>query len=341
MKAYMMMSPGRGEMVDLPKPVPKHGEVRVRTAYAGICGSDLHAYHGHHARRILPLVPGHEISGWIDAFGPGVNNLLLGGPVVIYPEQGCQKCDVCLSGWTNLCSSKVLLGTEKWPGGFSEYFCAPVENLLSLPTDMDLRTAALAEPLAVAIHAFNQAKLDKSDNILIFGCGGIGGVLTFLAKQCKCRHVTVCDLAELKLEVATALGADATINTSKAPVQKQLQAFGLPNPDKVFIAASPTHLIGESFSIASPRGTIVLVGQFNKPGVIDIDQSRIKEQTIVGSFTYGVADMEAAIALLTHAPKEIHHLITEEIILADVEGTIIQLSSSKKEAVKVLIKMNR
>lgn len=344
MKAYKMMTAGKGEVVDIPKPEPRKGEVRIRTAWAGICGSDLHAYHGHHVRRVLPLVPGHEISGWIDAMGPDAGDLapdlVHGTPVVIYPEQGCGACDVCARGWTNLCASKSLLGTEKWPGGFAQYICAPAGNVVALPDGIDMRLGALAEPVAVAIHAMNRATLKKGDSILIFGFGCIGAVMAVVARHFGCEHITVCDIVESKLEVALALGADAAINSATAPVKDQMRARGLPDPDMVFIAASPSSLVGESFAIAKPRGTIVLVGQFNKPGVIDIDKSRIKEQTIVGSFTYGIEDIRAAVSFLGDASAELLRTVTEEITLDDAEKTIDALSSMRKEAVKILIRTN-
>src|SRR6056297_1541076 len=167
MRAYVMESVRHGAVMFMPPPQPGHGEVRIRSRFAGICGSDIHAFLGHHVRRKLPLVPGHEASGIVDALGPGVIEPKPGSAVVVNPEIGCGHCDDCAAGLSNLCRRKVLLGTRPWPGAFAEYFCAPAENLFVLPDGVSLRSGALTEPVSVAVHALRKVEHRKGEPTLI------------------------------------------------------------------------------------------------------------------------------------------------------------------------------
>lgn len=331
-----MQESGIGRIETAPVPQPGAGEVRIRTAYTGICGSDLHAYKGTHVRRKLPLVPGHETCGVIDAVDEGVLELACNSRVTVLPELGCGSCDACRSGWSNVCTSKTLLGTAKWPGAFAEYFCAPAANVIELPAGMSLRLAALTEPVAVAVHAIRQAGFSKGQSMLLFGAGGIGSVILALCKIIGAGHTTVCDLKEFNLSAARAQGADLLLNTSDISAPDQLEKLDSPPVDTVFIAASHHDLLNQSFKVARPHGVIVLVGQFNKPGVVDIDKSRIKEQTIVGSFTYTIDDFREAIRVLNAHPDEFEPLISKEITLEQVDDTVKAMMAGSIDAIKVI-----
>lgn len=331
-----MQEGGKGQIESSPIPQPGPGEVRIRTAFTGICGSDLHAYKGTHIRRKLPLVPGHETCGVIDAVGEGVEGLATGTRVTVVPELGCGKCYACKNGWPNVCTSKVLLGTGKWPGAFAEYFCAPAVNVLELPAGMSLKLAALTEPVAVAVHAIRQAGFSKGQSMLLFGAGGIGSVILALCKIHGAGHTTVCDLKDFNLDVARTQGADLLLNTSDVAAPDQLERLDIPLVDTVFIAASHHDLVNQSFKVARPHGTIVLVGQFNHPGVIDVDKSRLREQHIVGSFTYIIDDFREAIRVL-HAHSEVFApLITKEITLEQVDDTVKAMIAGNINAIKIV-----
>jgi L-iditol 2-dehydrogenase len=331
-----MKDSGKGRVEHAAVPEPRAGEVRIRTAFTGICGSDLHAYMGTHVRRQLPLVPGHEACGVIDAVGSDVQGLSAGSRVTVLPELGCGSCYACASGWPNVCGSKTLLGTDKWPGAFAEYFCAPAINVIELPAGMSLKLAALTEPVAVAVHAIRQAGFCKGQSMLLFGAGGIGSVILALCKILGASHTTVCDLKHFNLGVATAQGADLVLNTADVPASDQFEKLKLPWADAVFIAASHHDLINQSFKLARPHGVIVLVGQFNKPGVIDIDKSRLKEQQIVGSFTYTLDDFREAVRVLHAHPESFLPLITKEISLDEVDETVQAMIAGSVDAIKIV-----
>ena len=340
MKAYLIQEPGKGAVVNSPRPEPGPGEALIRVRYSGICGSDLHAYEGRHIRRKPPLVPGHEASGTVEAVGPGVTSLAPGNAVTVLPERGCGVCESCNRGWTNLCTAKTLLGTAVWPGAFAEYITAPQSHILKLPDGLSLRLGALAEPMAVAVHAMRQANFTAGQDILLFGAGGIGSLLLALARIRGAKHVTACDLKPFNLKITEKLGADLTIDTSGEDAGTALRRLGDFAPvDAAYIAASHHDLINQSFGLVKPKGTVVLVGQFNKPGVIDIDKARLKEQAIASSFTYTREDFEEALETLSRHGGAFESAISEEISLEETDACLRDMILARRDTVKTLINL--
>ena len=339
MRVYVMDDVRHGIFTRAPLPQPGEGEVRIRSRFAGICGSDVHAYLGHHVRRRLPLIGGHEASGIVDALGPGVTGPAPGTCVAVNPEIGCGRCDDCAAGWTNLCRDKVLMGTGPWPGAFAEYFCAPASNLLVVPDGLDPRVAALTEPVSVAVHALRKVADRNDQNALIIGAGGIGCTLLVAAKLMGWMHVSVSDVVGSKLNAALALGADEAVDVSGSSLPEALLRKDIPAPGVIFVAASGPGMIDSCFTAARNRADIVLLGQFGEAGVIDIDKGRIREQTIHGSFTYTRDDFADALALLSGNPQRFSPLTDQVVSLDAADAVIGEMATGRSRAVKILVEL--
>ena len=194
----------RVEDVEIPK--VKAGWVRLKPAFVGICGSDLHEYEdGPHiippsgsphsiTGENAPITLGHEFSGVIDQVGEGVEGLAVGDKVCVIPTIYDGDCRACKKGLTNSCDSFGFIGLSGWGGGMSEYTAAPANYVKKLPDDMELELGALIEPLSVAWHAVSTSPFKKGDDVLVLGGGPIGlaVVLTLLAKGCE--SVTVAEV---------------------------------------------------------------------------------------------------------------------------------------------------
>jgi L-iditol 2-dehydrogenase len=331
----------QGSVIEVPKPEPQPDEVLIRAHYSGICGSDLHAYEGHHVRRKLPLIPGHETCGIVEAVGSRVTGLHAGSRVTVVAEQGCGNCYACNNGWTNVCTSKTLLGTLRWPGAFAEYFCAPVSHVIELPDNMPLKLGALAEPTAVAVHATRQAALQPGQNVLLFGSGGIGCIILTVCKIRGAGRMVVCDVKDFNLHMAERQGATLTLNTAAESAPEQLAHHpDEPPADATFIAASYYDLLNQSFKLTQPHGVITLVGQFNKPGVIDIDKGRVKELKIASSAAYSRDDFEEGVRVLAASPEAFLPIVTQEIALDDVDSTLGDMLAGRINAVKILVRLS-
>ena len=206
-----------------PVPAPAAGEVRINMAVGGICGSDLHYYNhgGFGAVRLRqPMVLGHEVSGHIAAVGDGVTGLVPDQLVAVSPSPPCAKCDYCLRGQPNHCENMRFYGSAMpFPhiqGAFQEYLvvsaaqCAPADGLTAAQ-------AAMAEPLAVCLHAVAQSGDLTGKTVLITGCGPIGALCILAARHAGAERIIATDLSDYTLTMAQLCGADTPLNTAESP----------------------------------------------------------------------------------------------------------------------------
>jgi L-iditol 2-dehydrogenase len=178
MKALLLSKYNCLEMVDCPVPKPGTGEVLVRVAACGICGSDVHGYDGSSGRRIPPIIMGHEASGTIAALGADVTNLIEGERVTFDSTISCGACTYCCRGEINLCSDREILGVScddyRRDGAFAEYVLVPSRIVYRLPPTISFLEAALLEAVSVAVHAVSLTELVSRNTALVIGAGTIG-----------------------------------------------------------------------------------------------------------------------------------------------------------------------
>ena len=192
MKALVYTAPRKVEYREEPSPLRQPDDVLVKVDAVGICGSDMHAYLGHDERRVAPLILGHEASGTV------VDGKLDGRQVVINPLVTCGTCRACVSGRTNLCSSREIISMAPRQGAFAEYVAIPERNLIEVPDGMDAAKAALAEPIATGWHAVRKANeasdlaLDKC-RALVFGGGAVGLASALSLHAFGCRDILLAE----------------------------------------------------------------------------------------------------------------------------------------------------
>ncbi|MEW6624667.1 MAG: alcohol dehydrogenase catalytic domain-containing protein [Bacillota bacterium] len=341
MKAAVLKAPYKVEIEEQPEPKLRSDEVLIRVKATGICGSDVHAYQGYHPRRQPPAVLGHELAGEIVARGDAVNSLKVGDRVTVLPQKKCGSCYPCSQGWaTNMCDSKTLLGTNKWAGSFAEYIAAPQELVYTIPHELNYELGALTEPLAVGIHALNRVCVKSNESVLIVGAGPIGLMCQIAAKKMGVKDIIVADLSDMKLETAKILGASTTINNSSENLASKIEEqYGKKGVDVAIVAAGVPDLITQAFAVVRKQGRIVLVGQFDNPGVIDIEKSRLKEQLITGSSTYTEKDFLGAISLLTANNHNFSSIVSHRIRLEEIGVGIDLLLNNNKSAIKVIVEI--
>jgi len=207
MKALLLTAPGRLELTDLDLPVVGPGEVRVRVAACGICGSDVHGYTGATGRRIPPLVMGHEAAGTVDAVGEGVDDLAPGTRVVLDSTVFCGRCDQCLAGAENLCTYREMLGVScgsyRRHGCFAEYAVVPARGVYPIPDALDFVAASLLEPLTIALHAVNLGGAgSQTRSAVVVGCGMIGLSLIAALRARGVSQIAAIDLDADRLAAA-------------------------------------------------------------------------------------------------------------------------------------------
>ncbi|TIW13111.1 MAG: L-idonate 5-dehydrogenase, partial [Mesorhizobium sp.] len=267
MRAVVLRRPLDLDVEERETPEPGPGEVLVRIARGGICGSDLHYFrHGGFGtvRMKEPMILGHEIAGRVEALGAGVSRPAVGTAVAVNPANPCGVCAFCRAGQPIHCLDMRFLGSAmRMPhvqGGFAEHLVCRAENAVPLATGSDPTAGAFAEPLAVTLHAVAQAPVYGS-RVLIMGAGPIGTLLVLAARFAGAREVVVTDVQDRPLQYAAKIGADRTINVATHAEAMDGYAANKGYFDVVFEAAGQGATVASALPVIKPRGTLVAVGQ--------------------------------------------------------------------------------
>ena len=322
------------EVRDTEVPSPDAGEVLVRVRACGICGSDLHFYHG-----VFPanpnVSPGHEFAGEVVELGEGVGGFEPGQGVVIEPMRRCQECAFCRSGRYHLCPKHMLLGTFA-PGGLAEHVSVPACTLYPLPEDLDFELGALVEPLAVAVHGVHLVDLTVGERVLVFGSGTIGLFSIIAAKAAGAGEVVATYRHDHQGEAALAAGASRVIRDSDvAGLEKQ----GIDVAIETIGGSAPT--LAQALGAVRPGGRISVLGLF--PGAVQLGGLALilKEVTVVGGITYcrpGLrSDFDVAIGILQSDPERARMVITHRFPLDELTRAFATAADKGTKSIKVQV----
>ena len=326
----------RVERRDAGEPGP--GQVRVRIAAGGICGSDLHYFQhgGFGAIRVKhPMVLGHEVAGVIDALGAGVTGLAAGQAVAVNPSLPCGRCRYCLEGAAQHCLDMRFYGSAMRDphvdGGFREALVCEAAQAVPLPDGLDTTTAAFAEPLAVCLHAARQAGPLLGRRVLVTGCGPIGALAIAAARMGGAREIIATDLSDAPRAVALKMGADRFHADPDA-----LAAYGA---DKGFFdvameaSGSPRALLG-ILPVVRPGGTIVQIG-IGGDAPVPMSVLAAKEITWRGTFRFH-AEFAMAVEALATRRIDVVPLLTERFPI-ERAAEAFTLAADRSRAMKVQI----
>ena len=319
-----------------PTPEPAPGEVRVRTTYIGVCGSDTHAYHGRHPFIPIPYLPGHEATGVVEKLGEGIDSVKIGARVVVEPTLPCWQCKPCRNGNENLCENLQFFGCGYPHGGMADAFVIRADRLHGIPDDVSDLDAALIEPLSTPVHAARISGPLRGRTVAILGAGTIGLLMLAVARWSGAATVVVTDPLPSKREAALRLGADAVVDAAAPDVAAQVRAALGESADVVFdcVAIKSTTLAG--IDMALKGGTVVIVGvpaaDFELPVRIIQDQ----QIRIQGSATYVPQDYATAIEMIQAGAVRSDDLITGQYPLEQAAEAFA--ASTSGEHIKVLIR---
>jgi L-idonate 5-dehydrogenase len=340
MRAVVLHAAHDLRLEERPEPAAAPGEVVVRIARGGICGSDLHYYrHGGFGtvRVREPMILGHEIAGRVISQGPGVSSPAIGSLVAVNPSTPCGQCAFCRAGQSVHCTDMRFLGsamrTPHVQGGFAEYLRCRAENAIQMPDHVMAEQATFAEPLSVCLHAVGEAPVYGA-RVLITGAGPIGVLTVLAARFAGAREIVVTDVLDEPLAFAGAAGADRTINVASDP--EALAAFALNKGhfDVVFEAAGQAATIQGALQVTRPRGTIVLVGQ-GAMAELPVTTIVTKEMVLRGSFRFD-DEFRLAADLIGSGRVDVSPLLSAVLPLQDVSNAF-ELAGDKSRAMKVQI----
>ncbi|MER9024340.1 L-idonate 5-dehydrogenase [Mesorhizobium sp. M0815] len=318
------------------------GMVRVRFGAGGICGSDLHYFR--HARTgdfvvTSPLVLGHEISGEIVEINGAAPGLDVGDHVAVNPSRWCGHCARCLEGRVNLCENIYFMGsaskTPHMQGGFASLFDATPAQCFKVPSDVAYQAAALAEPLAVSLHAVARAGDIRGRNVVLFGAGPIGLLTMLAARLAGCAELTVADIAAAPLAFARRLGADRTMDLSGGNAELHALSAG-GSLDVAFEISGSAAGLAAAISSVRRGGTVVQVG--NLPGgqiPLPANAVMAKEIDLKGTFRFG-SEFSRAVDLIVSGEVDVLKLVTAERTLSSAPDAF-RLAADRSQSVKVVL----
>jgi len=259
MRGFMLEAPGRVRLGEIAEPQRGPGQVLVRPRAVGICGSDIHAYHGLQPSMVYPSVLGHEIAGEVAGIGEGVQKAKIGDHVVLDPAISCKTCRTCLAGKPNVCERLKVLGVHV-NGGFADYLAANEDQVFVIPDSMPFWVAAFAEPLSIGAQANFRAQTCAEDFVLILGAGPIGLATLMVAKDRGAR-VAIVDSVRRRLEVAQQMGADLTLDLAKDDVcEAVLNATCGAGADVSIDAVGSQPAIDQAIEAVRIGGRVVVLG---------------------------------------------------------------------------------
>ncbi|MEX5284881.1 alcohol dehydrogenase catalytic domain-containing protein [Selenomonas sputigena] len=339
MKAAVVTDVGKVEIQEIEKPVIRENEVLIQVVNAGVCGSDLHLFHGTHAFRKPPAILGHEIAGKIVEIGSKVTKYKIGDRVTVEPQVGCGECDLCRHGHVNLCGKKKVPGTPLWLGTFVEYFPAPEQTLYKLADRVSYEVGTVIEPLAVAVHALEMVREPEKDCLVILGSGTIGLLLLAVAKVYGYKKIICTDTMAFNRAMALKLGAAAVFDPVHEDVREQVGKLTAgKGADLALIAAGAPNIVDQAAACVKKTGEVGIVAMITEDIPVYTYSFVFNELRLFGSMTYETKDFAKAAALVNDG-LAIEEYITQVLPFAKTQEALDILSKKKEDVIKVLVKM--
>lgn len=335
MRGIVIHAPKDLRIEVLPEAALGPRDVRVRIATGGICGSDLHYYNhgGTGAIRLRePMVLGHEVAGTVAEIGSEVSRIATGMRVAVNPSQACGRCTACQAGLHNHCEDMRFIGSAmRFPhvqGGFREDLVMSERQMVPIAEGVSLAEAAMAEPLAVCLHAVRRAGTMLGRRVAVTGCGPIGTLLVLAARLAGALSVTATDIHDYALASARSVGADHTVN-----VQTDPEALARHAPfDVVFEASGTAAALTSVLPYLAPRGRLVQLG-LGGDLPLPINAVVTREIEVLGSFRFD-EEFELAVELMNRRHVDVKPLITATLPIQEAVAAF-ELANDKARAVKV------
>jgi (R,R)-butanediol dehydrogenase/meso-butanediol dehydrogenase/diacetyl reductase len=308
MRAAVYHGAGDIRVETVPDPAPGPGELLLEIHAAGVCGTDVGEFvHGPASYAVAghpvtghegPLIPGHELAGRVVACGAGADGFREGAVVASGAGVSCGDCFQCRAGRTNLCTRYWTVGLHR-DGALAQFCAVPAATCIDVsPYGLDEETAALAQPMAIAVHSMRRGRLEPGQDAVVIGAGGIGAFLAYAAAQLGAR-VTVVDLSPERLDLARALGAAELIRPEPGmPLRDALSDRGINHP-VVYEASGSPHALGEAIGALPQGARLVVIGLQPQPVAVDLRRLTLDEVEFIGTNAHAVAiDLPEALRLV-------------------------------------------
>ncbi|MDR1744149.1 MAG: zinc-dependent alcohol dehydrogenase family protein [Planctomycetota bacterium] len=328
MKAAKIIEKGRVDIVDLPKPEPGDGEVLIRVESSGICGTDLHMYHGQ-SMGGYPIVPGHEFAGVVEAAGRGTSRFKAGDRVAVEPNLSCGNCPACLENRQHFCRNWQALGVTL-PGGMAEYAVAP-ENAAFGIGDLDSDSGSFVEPLSCVLHGLERLGPRIGDRSLLLGTGPIGLLLMRVLKCAGASGIDVIETDAGRREMAAKEGMGAAFSSFDGVEKRRY--------DAVIDATGVLAAERDALDFVRDCGTVLYFGVPPEGGTFALEPYQLfrRELTLLSTFT-SLRNSLQAVRLMREGAVKVSDLVSHRLPLEDLEKAFTMLIEKREPALKVVMK---
>lgn len=337
MRQAVMTAPGRIELREVPVPEIAARQVLVRVKRIGVCGSDIHVYHGKHPYTPYPVVQGHEVSGLVERVGAEVRGLGPGDAVTFQPQVTCGTCHPCRHGAYHICDQLKVMGFQT-TGAASELFAVDAAKVLRLPAGMSLEQGAMIEPLAVGVHALDRVGGAAGRKVLVLGAGPIGNLVAQAARGMGAAAVMITDVSDWRLELAGRCGIALRVNPAREDLAAAVvRHLGPDKADLILECVGAQQTVEQAVAVARKGTDVVVVGVFGDKPVVDMGVVQDRELRLVGTLMYQQPDWVKAIALVEHKQVDLDPLVTDRFAFADYQKAYQFIDANRERAMKVMI----
>jgi len=330
LKALLLTEYGTVSIAEMPAPVAASDEVLVRVRACGVCGSDIHGYTGVTGRRIPPLVMGHEAAGTVETVGSDVSGFAPGDRVTFDSTVYCGTCEFCRRGEVNLCDARMVLGVScgdyRRHGAFAEFVAVPARIMHRLPDSLAFEHAAMAEALAVAIHAVDRRRPAPSDRIVVIGCGMIGLLVTQVLRAYGCTSITAVDPDASRRSLAERMGAESSL----------ADAAEVSGADHAYEVVGLSQTLAAAVRCVRKGGAVTLVGNVTPEVPLPLQAVVSREITLFGSCASS-GEYPRAIELLASGVVNVAPLISAIAPLEEGQAWFDRLHRGGEGLMKVVL----
>ncbi len=338
MRQAVMTAPGKIELREVQEPEPGPGQVLLRIKRIGICGSDVHVWHGKHPFTSYPVVQGHEFSAVVEATGEGVEDVAAGAKATARPQIVCGECRACRRGDYNICYDLKVEGFQA-PGCAQDLFVTDAEKLVILPEDFTHEQGAMVEPCSVAVHAIGRPGEIAGRNAVVLGAGAIGNLVAQMAR-CRGAKVLITDVTDFRLDVARQCGIEHTSNAADEPLEDAAaRVFGQDGYDLAFDCAGAEAAINKAIDNINKGGTIVNIAVYGEKPRVNLACVGEWELTMIGSLMYVHEDYQEAVRRIAEGEVVAEPLDFRHFPFERYENAYHFIDEQGLQAMKVFIEL--
>jgi len=294
-----MISPGVIEFKEIPKPESLGAkDVMLKIERIGVCGSDIHVFHGEHPATPYPVVQGHEYAATVHAVGKEVTGIKPGMKATAWPQLVCGKCGPCRRGQYNACQELKVQGFQA-PGVAQDYFIVPEHRIITIPDSMSFDQGALVEPAAVGAHSTGRSSGIKGKNVVVSGAGTIGNLVAQFAKARGAASVLITDISDFRLGIARECGIDGTLNVKSTPFAEGIKEFFGGSGFQIgFEAAGVQPSLDALMANVEKGGDIIILGVYSENPTVNMYYLGEHELNVFGSMMYRREDYQEAVKMI-------------------------------------------